>query len=107
MSTPLDLEAFLSQLSALQSQQTEVSGLHTDLATVQSQLSAVQSELSLIKGERALPHGSRPSDVQWKLITSAFVFLMQLGFAMIESGSESPLAPTQNSIRAARYPPGC
>ena len=33
-----------------------------------------------------IEHGGRPSDVQWKLLSSNFVFLMQFGFAMIESG---------------------
>ena len=27
-----------------------------------------------------------PNDVEWKLVASTFVFFMQLGFAMVESG---------------------
>ena len=30
--------------------------------------------------------GVTPADVEWKVLTSAFVFMMQLGFAMVESG---------------------
>lgn len=41
---------------------------------------------SVIRPNAALEHGDRPEDLQWKILTATLVFLMQLGFAMIDSG---------------------
>ena len=56
-----------------------------------ARLAAVEEELAAFRRYQAgrgemLDHGGRPEDVAWKLLCSTFVFFMQLGFAMVESG---------------------
>lgn len=56
---------------------------------VLQELAALRSEVADLRADRQLgasAHEDVPQDVAWKLLTSTFVFLMQLGFAMIEAG---------------------
>ena len=61
------------------------------MADYESRLAFLEGEILRLTQEQEesgmlIAHGGRPEDVQWKLLSSTFVFLMQLGFAMIESG---------------------
>ena len=62
------------------------------IASLEAEVAVLRYELHELhhvvydSARHSLPHGGRPGDIQWKLLSSTFVFLMQLGFAMIESG---------------------
>ena len=62
--------------------ESELDVLRLEVQNLRAALEHVQSEFGT-----DVEHGGRPGDVQWKLLVAAFVFLMQLGFAMIEAGS--------------------
>ena len=61
-----------------------------DLAALQAQLTEQAAALASLQHDlqaaTLAKAGVTPADVEWKVLTSAFVFMMQLGFAMVESG---------------------
>ena len=85
------LQELLSSREKLASDFAKLAGEMQELkehAVIGTALQAYDASVVKINGgEASLPvHGQRPGDVLWKLMTSTLVFLMQLGFAMIESG---------------------